>query len=56
MTTGNGMQNEKLLKSAVSWILVAVGSLTAAKIATYLAIAYTGAQFYVLLRDKIWRK
>lgn len=62
MTTQNGenMQGENAivaaLKNAVSWALVAVGSLTAAKIATYLAIAYTGAQIYVLFRDKIWRK
>lgn len=57
MTTGKAMPSESALiaaaKNAVSWFLVAVGSLTAAKIATYLAIAYTGAQLYVLFRDKI---
>lgn len=56
MSTGNAMQGENLCKSVVSWVLVAVGSLTAAKIATYMAIAYTGAQLYVLIRDKILRR
>jgi hypothetical protein len=41
------------MKLAVSWILVTVGNVTATQVATYLAIAYTGAQLYVLFRDKI---
>ena len=40
------------LKVAVSWLL----SLQAHDVASWLAIIYTAAQLYVLVRDKIIRK
>jgi hypothetical protein len=43
-------------KTLIAWFLVALGSLTATKIATYLAIAYTATQLYVTLRDKVFKR
>jgi hypothetical protein len=54
------MQDENAItatvKLAVSWVLVTVGHITATEVATYLAIAYTATQLYVLFRDKILRR
>jgi hypothetical protein len=35
-----------LAKQVISWLLVALGSLTAAKVAMYLAIFFTASQLY----------
>ncbi len=45
-----------IIKNAICWLLVALGSLTRAEVATYLAIVYTSLQIFVTVRDKFIRR